>query len=183
MTVSLNSREQSLFYCELEFHLSNALNDYIAIQFEKGRLDADKLKKVADTWHHKGRPNVVGFRYDLETQLELVNLHIEAFRFYGRRQADPIEIAGLLHCMKVNARAISVRTFCQPDPVIAKQLVDSQSLFKLVGVPDEQQKALEEIAQFFKVVVERELDRREQREYENRGRKSLQYKGTRPWEG
>ncbi|CAM1509215.1 Fc.00g029540.m01.CDS01 [Cosmosporella sp. VM-42] len=183
MTVSLNAREQSLFYCELEFHLSTALNDYIAIQFEKGRLAPDKFKRVADAWTQKGRPKVVGFRYDLETQLDLVSLHIDGFRFYGRRQADPIEIAGLLHSMKVNARALSVRTFCQPDPVIAKQLVDSQSLFKLIGVPDEQQRALEEIAQFFKVVVERELDRREQREYESRGRKSFQVKGSRPWEG
>lgn len=158
MTISLNAREQSLLYCELEYNISTALNDYIAVQLEKGRLVPDKLKKVADMWQSKGRPKVIGFRYDLETQLELVNLHIDDFRFYGRRQADPAEIGGLLHAMKVNARAMSVRTFCQPDSVIAKQLVDAQSTFKMLGVPDEQQVALAEIAQFFKVIVERELD-------------------------
>lgn len=165
VAISLDPREQSLVYCELEFHLSNVLNDYITIQLGKGRLVPDKLKKVADVWQQKGRPKVVGFRYDLETQLELVNLHIEDFRFYGRRQGDPLEIAGLLHAMKVNARAMSVRTFCQPDPVIAKQLVDAQSLFKMLNVPDGQQIALAEIAQFFKVIVERELN---QKEHESR---------------
>ncbi|KAF9765976.1 hypothetical protein IL306_001675 [Fusarium sp. DS 682] len=161
VAISLNAREQSLLYCELEFNLSTALNDYITVQLDKGRLVPDKLKKVADAWHNKGRPKVVGFRYDLETQLELINLHIDDFRFYGRRQADPIEIGGLLHAMKVNARAMCVRTLCQPDSVIAKQLVDTQSTFKMLDVPDHQQRALADIAQFFKVIVEREQDSRE----------------------
>ncbi|KAJ4324771.1 hypothetical protein N0V84_003753 [Fusarium piperis] len=164
MAVSLDSREQSLLYCELEFHLSTALNDYITVQLDKGRLVPDKLKKVADGWQSKGRPKIVGFRYDLETQLELINLHVDDFRFYGRRQADPVEISGLLHTMKVNARAMSIRTFCQPDSVIAKQLVDAQSLFKMLGISDAQQMALAEIAQFFKVIVEREMDCRDHRE-------------------
>ncbi|KAF5011494.1 hypothetical protein FDECE_2413 [Fusarium decemcellulare] len=173
IAISLDSREQSLLYCELEFNLSTALNDYTTIQLDKGRLVPDKLKKVADLWQNKGRPKVVGFRYDLETQLELIHLHADDFRFYGRRQADPIEIAALLHTMKINARAMSIRTFCQPDSVIAKQLVDAQSLFKMLGVSDAQQIALAEIAQFFKVIVERELDYRDRREHEaSRGRSS-----------
>ncbi|QPC71673.1 hypothetical protein HYE68_002425 [Fusarium pseudograminearum] len=176
IAISLNAREQSLLYCELEFNLSTALNDYIAVQLDKGRLVPDKLKKVADAWQSRGRPKVVGFRYDLETQLELVNLHIDDFRFYGRRQADPAEIGGLLHAMKVNARAIGVRTLCQPDSAIAKQLVDAQSIFKMLGVPDEQQIALAEIAQFFKVIVERELDSRE-----NNGGHGKQSREERQW--
>ncbi|KPM34552.1 hypothetical protein AK830_g12016 [Neonectria ditissima] len=168
VAISLDSREQSLLYCELEYHLSSALNDYITVQLDKGRLVPDKLKRVSDAWQNKGRPKVVGFRYDLETQLDLVNIHVEDFRFYGRRQGDVVEISGLLHAMKVNARAMSIRTFCQPDSVIAKQLVDSQSLFKLLGVPDGQQISLAEIAQFFKVVVEREFDNRTRREQEGR---------------
>lgn len=166
--ISLNAREQSLFYCELEYNLSGALNEYITVQLDKGRLNPDKLKRVADGWQAKGRPRVVGFRYDLETQLDLVALHIDDFRFYGRRQADAVEIGGLLHAMRVNARAMSVRTLCHPDSVIAKQLVDSQSLFKLLGVPDQQQTALAEVAQFFKVIIEREADYRARRMAEGR---------------
>ncbi|KAK7428774.1 hypothetical protein QQZ08_004699 [Neonectria magnoliae] len=183
VAISLDSREQSLLYCELEYHLSSALNDYITVQLDKGRLVPDKLKRISDAWQNKGRPKVVGFRYDLETQLDLVNIHVEDFRFYGRRQGDVVEISGLLHAMKVNARAMSIRTFCQPDSVIAKQLVDSQSLFKLLGVPDAQQISLAEVAQFFKVVVERELDYRTQREYEGRRTKMASH-GTdeSPWQ-
>ncbi|KAH7134836.1 hypothetical protein B0J13DRAFT_528942 [Dactylonectria estremocensis] len=183
VVISLDSREQSLLYCELEYHLSSALNDYITVQLDKGRLVPDKLKRVADGWKQKGRPKVVGFRYDLETQLDLVNLHVDEFRFYGRRQGDPIEISGLIHAMRVNGRAMSIRTFCQPDSVIAKQLVDAQSLFKLLGVPEGQQIALAEIAQFFKVIVEREMDYRSRRESEGRrtkmstrGQDDLQWK-------
>lgn len=66
LTVSLDPREQSLLYCELEFLLTTALDGYISSQFNAGRLDADKFKKVVDGWQQRGRPKVIGFRYDLE---------------------------------------------------------------------------------------------------------------------
>lgn len=179
MAISLDPREQSLLYCELEFHVSNALHAYITNELNQGRLDPDKLKRVADSWAGKGRPKVVGFRYDLETQLDLVHLHLDDFRFYGRRQGNPLEIAGLLHAMKVNARAMRIRTFCQPDSVIAKQLVDAQSLFNTIGCSDQQLIALAEVAQFFKVIVERELHHRERLERSER----LAASGSRAAEG
>ncbi|KAF4509552.1 hypothetical protein G6O67_003716 [Ophiocordyceps sinensis] len=161
--ISLDAREQSLLYCELEFHLTAALNDFITAELDKGHLVPDNLKKVSDWWANQGRPKVVGFRYDLETQLQLVALHVNDFNFYGRRQSSPVEIGGLLDAMKTNARQIRIRTFCQPDSVIAKQLVDAQSLFNMINVSNLQQVALAEVAQFFKVIVERERER-DQRE-------------------
>ncbi|KAG5983686.1 hypothetical protein E4U55_007497 [Claviceps digitariae] len=157
LAISLDAREQSLLYCELEFHLTSALNDYLIFEFEKGHLVANNLKKISDSWLQRGRPRVISFRYDLETQLELVALHLNEFSFYGRRQSNPSEISGLLHAMKINARAIRVRTFCQPDSVIAKQLIDAQSLFNLLNVSHAPQLALAEIAHFFKTIVEREI--------------------------
>ncbi|KAG5924409.1 hypothetical protein E4U61_000684 [Claviceps capensis] len=156
VAISLNAREQSLLYCELEFHLTSALNDYLVSEFDKGHLIANNLKKISDLWLQLGRPRVISFRYDLETQLELVALHLNEFSFYGRRQSNLSEISGLLHAMKMNARTIRVRTFCQPDSVIAKQLIDSQSLFNLLNVSHAPQLALAEIAHFFKTIVERE---------------------------
>lgn len=168
ITVSLDAREQSLLYCELEYHISNALNSYITSQLDRGNLVAYKLQRVASQWHSQGRPRVIGFRYDLETQLDLVSLHTPDFIFHGRRSGNPPEIDGLLHAMKVNARAMRARTFCQPDSVIAKQLVDAQSLFNLLGVSETQNRALGEVANFFKVIVERErgvLKRRVEEEH------------------
>jgi hypothetical protein len=161
VTISLDAREQSLLYCELEFHLTSAMNDYITAEFEKGHLLPDNLKKTSDSWIQQGRPRVISFRYDLETQLELVALHLKEFNFYGRRQNNPAEIMGLLHSMKVNARAMRVRTFCQPDSVIAKQLIDSQSLFNMLNVSNAQQLALAEIGRFFRMIVERECAKHE----------------------
>ncbi|PHH55522.1 hypothetical protein CFIMG_001429RA [Ceratocystis fimbriata CBS 114723] len=164
MNISLDPREQSLLYCELEYHLTSAVHGYITTQFNHGRLDANKLKRVSDTWVTKGRPRVVGFRYDLETQLELVAMHDAEFRFYGRRQKNLLEIGALLYAMRTNARAMQVRTFCQPDSVVAKQLVDSQSLFNMMGVPQMQQIALQQIGQFFRTIVERESRKRKEAE-------------------
>ncbi|KAI6781996.1 uncharacterized protein J7T54_003415 [Emericellopsis cladophorae] len=161
LAISLSAREQSLLYGELEFHLGNALNTYITVQLEKGRLLTDRLHKISDHWLQLGRPRVLGFRYDLETQLEILSLHVQDFVFSGRRQGNRTEICGLLDAMKINSRAMRVRTFCQPDSVVAKQLVDSQSLFNLIGVGREEDLALTEIAQFFKVCIEREKQTRE----------------------
>ncbi|KAK1985093.1 hypothetical protein LZ30DRAFT_399055 [Colletotrichum cereale] len=182
ITISLDPREQSLLYCELEFHISNALHSYITNELNHGRLNPDKLKKIADGWNQKGRPRVVGFRYDLETQLELVHLHIDEFRFFGRRQSKPLEIAGLLHAMKINARSLRIRTYCQPDSVIAKQLVDSQSLCNTIGCSEAQQIAIAEIAQFFKVIVEREQSYRAQLERENTAQTLPHGQVDRQWE-
>jgi hypothetical protein len=162
--ISLSPREQSLLYCELEYHVSNCLHDYIVIQLEHGRLDEDKLAGIAKEWSQKGRPRVVEYRYDLETQINLIHTHMEHVRFYGRRQGNPVELAGLLHAMKVNARSMRIRTFCQPDSVIAKQLVDSQSLFNTLGASEHEQIALAEVVQFFKVIVERQQVYREKQE-------------------
>ncbi|KAG8160540.1 hypothetical protein KVR01_010076 [Diaporthe batatas] len=156
LTVSLDPREQSLLYCELEFLLTTALDGYISSQFNAGRLDADKYKKIVDGWQQRGRPKVIGFRYDLETQLDLILLHSEDFRFYGKRAGLIAAVNGVLDMMRVDARAMRIRTFCQPDTVIAKQLLDSQSLFNLVGCCEQQQIQLAEVIQFFKVVLERE---------------------------
>lgn len=155
-------------YCELEYHLTSALNSYISRELEKGRLAPVNFKKITDAWYQQGRPRVVGFRFDLETQIDLVALHVDDFTFCGRRQCSPVEIAGLLHAMKANARAMRVRTFCQPDSVIAKQLSDSQSLFGMVGAADEACRALGEIVHFFKVIVEREHRALQQRQREHR---------------
>ncbi|KAK4242135.1 hypothetical protein C8A03DRAFT_40554 [Achaetomium macrosporum] len=155
LAISLSPREQSLLYCELEFALATALNDYITAQFNAGRLEADRLKKVAEEWQRKGRPKVVGFRYDLETQLDLVRMHVYDFKFYSRVAATTA-LLGIIDTMKANARVLRIRTFCQPDTVVAKQLLDSQSLFNILGCPEDQQIKLAEIFAFFKAAIERE---------------------------
>ncbi|KAJ4153277.1 hypothetical protein LMH87_009772 [Akanthomyces muscarius] len=168
LLISLDAREQSLLYCELEYHLTCALNNYISRELEKGRLVPINFKKITDAWYQQGRPRVVGFRFDLETQVDLVALHVNEFTFCGRRQCNPVEISSLLHSMKVNARAMRIRTFCQPDSVIAKQLADSQSLFDMIGAVDDANRALSEIVRFFKVIVEREHKVLQQRQKEQK---------------
>jgi hypothetical protein len=155
LVVSLDPREQSLVYSELEFLLASALNTYIASQFNNGRLDADKLKKISDGWQQKGRPKVVGFRYDLETQLDLIRMHVEEFRFYCR-QTTTAAIYGIVDMMRSNARAMRIRTYCQPDTVISKQLLDTQNLMNILGCTQEEHMLLASITKFFQGCLKRD---------------------------
>jgi len=171
LATSLNPREQSLLYCELEFQLTSALNDYIDGEFRASRLDTSKLKRVSESWQQKGRTKVQGFRYDLETQLDLVRLHANDFMFHGPSAAKLTSIFGIIDMVKVDARAMRIRTYCHPDTVIAKQLLDAQHLFNLLGCDDEKQVCLAGITHFFKAAVERDYTdaKRRQAERESAG--------------
>ncbi|KAK4146432.1 uncharacterized protein C8A04DRAFT_9715 [Dichotomopilus funicola] len=159
LAISLSPREQSLLYCELEFALATALNEYLTAQFAAGRVSADRLKKVAEDWQRKGRPRVLGFRYDVETQLDMVKAHVHEFMFCGRPNnngtASAPAILAVLDTARSTARALRVRTFCQPDTVIAKQLIDARGLFHVLGCPEEQQIKMAEMIAFFRAAVER----------------------------
>ncbi|KAI1388445.1 uncharacterized protein F4822DRAFT_429069 [Hypoxylon trugodes] len=156
LSISLDPREQSLLYCELEFILSNALSGYINVQLHSGRLNPHVLAKIADAWEQKGRPKVIGFRYDVETQVDMIAAHIGTFRFYGPFQTDPNFIKGLLYGMKMDARVMRIRTYCHPDSVVAKHILDAQAVLQLLDSPERLQIWLAEVSQFFRVALERE---------------------------
>lgn len=155
LVISLNPREQSLLYCELEFILTTALSSYINCQFNAGRLSPEKLKRIADGWQQRGRPKVVGFRYDLETQLDLVRMHVGQFRFYSR-QVTEAAIFGIIDMMRVNSRAMRIRTYCTPDTVVSKQILDTQALLNVIGCSEDEHVALASVTQFYKDAIARE---------------------------
>ncbi|KAK3397433.1 hypothetical protein B0T20DRAFT_501159 [Sordaria brevicollis] len=159
LQISLTPREQSLLYCEMEFLLSTLLDTYITTQLSLGLLDSTKLKRISDTWKSKGRPRVVSFRYDLETQLDLVRLHVNDFKFYGPAAANTTAVLGIVDGVKTDARAMRIRTFCQPDTVVAKQLVGARALCGLLGAGDTEERKLGECIGFFRAVVEREVQK------------------------
>lgn len=82
--------------------------------------------------------------------------HIDSFRFYGAEQMQsPAFITGILQSMKTNARYLRVRTFCQPDSVIAKQVIDALNFVNLLGTPEFLERPIKEVEQFFKAAVEK----------------------------
>ena len=121
-------------YGELEFQLHSACMEFLNTQNTLGRIALDQQKKINDTWLSQGRPPVVAFGWDLDKQLELLEVHVGAVRFSGRRQANDVEVLGLLHAMRVNARSMRLRTYCQPDCVISKHIKDTQALFDTLAV-------------------------------------------------
>jgi len=155
LVISLDPREQSLLYCELDFLLCSALNSYITCQFNAGRLDAAKLKRISDGWQQRGRPKVVGFRYDVETQLDLVRFHVPDFRFYSRHMTEA-DIYGIIDMMRVNSRVMRIRTYCQPDTVISKQILDTQNLMNIIGCSEEEHVALASITNFYRDAIARD---------------------------
>ncbi|KAI1471985.1 uncharacterized protein F4812DRAFT_456085 [Daldinia caldariorum] len=164
LNITLDPREQSLLYCELEFILSNTLSGYINGQLHLGRLNPHIHAKIADSWAQMGRPKVIGFRYDLETQIDMIYAHIGNFRFHGPHYADCHIVKGLLYGTKMNARTMRIRTLCQPDSVIAKHILDSQALMQLLNSPPELQTALAEVCQFFRTIIEVRQEKQEKDE-------------------
>lgn len=162
---------------ELEYALTSALDIYLTTQFNAGRLDPSNLKRVAEAWRAKGRPRVVGFRYDLETQIELIRMHVQEFKFCGGL-ATKTAAMGILDMATTNARALRVRTFCQPDTVLAKWLLDAQSVLNMVGGREEEQWLVVEVTAYYKAAIERETllaAEREQKELEQQQGERLRH--------
>ncbi|RYP60875.1 hypothetical protein DL770_009909 [Monosporascus sp. CRB-9-2] len=164
--ISLDPRAQSLLYCELEFEIRLALDMYIKAQLNMGRLNAAKLKRIADWWESKGRPRVTGFLYDLETQIDLVMAHApDDFRFYGTLAAKgDAHVMGLLGAVKADARTIRLRTCCLPDAIIIKHIVDIQKMMGLIDASADDHIQVAKCLKFFKDFVEKVKAAEEQRQ-------------------
>ncbi|RYP57856.1 hypothetical protein DL769_009233 [Monosporascus sp. CRB-8-3] len=164
--ISLDPRAQSLLYCELEFEIRLALDMYIKAQLNMGRLNAAKLKRIADWWESKGRPRVTGFLYDLETQIDLVMAHApDDFRFYGTLAAKgDAHVVGLLGAVKADARTIRLRTCCLPDAIIIKHIVDIQKMMSLIDASADSHIQVAKCLKFFKDFVEKAKAAEEQRQ-------------------
>ncbi|RYP68004.1 hypothetical protein DL771_006927 [Monosporascus sp. 5C6A] len=164
--ISLDPRAQSLLYCELEFEIRLALDMYIKAQLNMGRLNAAKLKRIADWWESKGRPRVTGFLYDLETQLDLVMAHSpDDFRFYGTLAAKgDAHVVGLLSAVKADARTIRLRTCCLPDAIVIKHIIDIQKMMGLIDASADNHIQVAKCLKFFKDFVEKAKAAEEQRQ-------------------
>ncbi|RYO98761.1 hypothetical protein DL766_003037 [Monosporascus sp. MC13-8B] len=164
--ISLDPRAQSLLYCELEFEIRLALDTYIKAQLNMGRLNAAKLKRIADWWESKGRPRVTGFLYDLETQIDLVMAHApDDFRFYGTPAAKgDAHVMGLLGAVKSDARTIRLRTCCLPDAIIIKHIIDIQRMMGLIDASADNHIQIAKCLKFFKDFVEKARAAEEQRQ-------------------
>ncbi|KAK7755887.1 hypothetical protein SLS62_002174 [Diatrype stigma] len=135
IVISFNPRAQAMVYCEIEWALSQTLDMFVKVQHNKGRLNLSKLKRIDDAWAALGRPRVLGYLYDLETQANLVLVHAESgeFEFYGPQRFDNVAIIACLRGFIADARQIQLRTYCYNDVVVAKHLLGARRLMTILG--------------------------------------------------
>lgn len=125
---------------EVELMLVHTGNSFLMSQFRQGRIAVDSIKKTFDFWKSKGRPIVIEFMYDQETQRDLVAVNQHNFRFHGDRAGDragdELRINSMLYNWKQVATSMSVRTFCNPDTIILKLLFDVEQILELLGASE-----------------------------------------------
>jgi len=143
--VTLTAFVQGDLYFQLELLLNIETNDFLQSEMQAGRVSVESVKKVVDTWACKGRPLVVGFRYDIQTQRDLVQMNAATMHFVGVNTFTGAKLHSVLATWRVLAKEISVRTFCQPDGVIRKHLHDAEKVLVLIGAPLTSMVALEEM--------------------------------------
>ena len=120
-------------YGELELLLQTVANTFLLSQKSAGLMSPASVAKVSRIWHNKNRPQVLEFRFDFATQLDLVKLNLTNFRFCGDRAEDALHRAALLNSWKGIARELGVRCFCAPDAAVKKMLHDSYKVLEMLG--------------------------------------------------
>lgn len=143
--VSLSPQTQGDVLYQLELLLNMETNEFLKSEMACGRLSVDSVKNTVDNWANKGRAQVLCFRYDLQTQRDLVAKNIETLHFVGVNAFNTAKLHSILAMWRVLAKEISVRTFCQPDSVIRKHFHDAEKIMELLGVPSDSMLALREM--------------------------------------
>lgn len=124
-------------YGEIELMLSTAANEFLMEQKEEDRLSVGSVKKVTKSWFEDGHPQVLEFRFDLATQLKLVQLNVETFHFYGPDGHEGMRQAVLFNCWRSVAKELSVHTFCAPDSAIKKMMAECYRILEMLGAKTE----------------------------------------------
>jgi hypothetical protein len=120
-------------------------------QYNQGRMLADSIRKATNFWKSKGRAQVVEFKYDQLTQHDIVMANHKNFRFHGVHANSNVHINAILHTWWKDAKEMSIRTFCSPDSVVEKHIVDCYKTLYLLGAHPAQLLALREVHQYFHV--------------------------------
>lgn len=156
--VTLRPREQGLVLGEIEIMLTEAMSFFLNREDTRHLVDMTKMKHINDQWIAEGNPIPVFFRYNLLTQINICFAHLHKFIFYSPARNNPAAVAGVLTAARQIARVLSVRSFGQPDSVLAKLIIDSRTLLLLTDEKENAQrlKDLDEVARFFYCIVHRE---------------------------
>ena len=125
--------DQMRLYGELELLLQTVANTYLLEQKEAGLMGPSSVGKITKSWFNKNRPQVLEFRFDLATQLELVKLNSSSFTFHGTFANDALHQAAFFNSWKGVVRELGIRSFCNPDAAIKKMLHDSYKVLEMLG--------------------------------------------------
>ena len=162
--VSLSPPFQARLYSEVELMIVATANQYLQTQQREGRLSIDSLARVLETWASKNRPQVIEFLFDQATQRDLILHNLRSFSFYGPRGDNAVSINSMMQSWKGLAREMSIRTFCAPDPMVRKNLVDAFRVLEMLGAPSITMVALGDISKKVEQSIEEVVRARKQYE-------------------
>lgn len=173
--VSLTPPEQAKLYSEVELMICATANHFLKHQQYRGRIAPATLAKVAQGWVSKSRLQVIEFRYDQQTQRDLVLYNIKAFKFHGPDADDPIVLNAMMHAWKHLGKDMSIRTFCTPDRVVRKHLFDINKVLEMLGAPEVMVQAYQEVESATQTLLN-------QRNKEREGDLEITWGAERAWE-
>ena len=133
--VTLTPPQQAKLYSEVELMICATANSFLTLQQDEGRMSIEALSDLLQSWAMKGRPQVIEFMFDQQTQRELIVNNIKSFRFFGPNAENLISVNSMAHAWKTLAREMNIRTFCSPDAVVKKHLHDSYRVLETLGAP------------------------------------------------
>lgn len=131
--ITMEQGDQMRLFGEIDLLLTTVANSYLMDQKEANLLTVASVDTVRKRWAARGRAQVVEFRYDLPTQLELVRANMDRLHFFGTDAESWMRRAAMLNGWKDVARELGVRSFCSADSAVRKLLSDSYLLLEMLG--------------------------------------------------
>ena len=131
--ISVGFGDQMRLFGEIELMLTTVVNDFLIKEKEDGRMSIKSVEDVSRVWRQHNRPQVLEFRYDLGTQLQLVQANKQVFQFRGDGARDGLGVSAMLNGWRSVVRELGIRTFCTPDSDVRKFINDGYRMLELLG--------------------------------------------------
>ncbi|KAI9894586.1 MAG: hypothetical protein M1814_001940 [Vezdaea aestivalis] len=144
--INVPALDQSLILTEVELMIQSATNEFLKAQVALSNLSSDSVSKTFDGWRKRGRSGVIEFRFDVVTQRDLVLENEQTVRFYGPTDYDLVKRVIVINNWKALVAVLKVRSFCHPDSVVKRAVVDSHRILEMLGAHPDLDLRLTELA-------------------------------------
>ena len=125
--------------------LVTTCNQLLVRENNAGRITQDSIIALEAKWAAQGRPAVLEFQYDNETQRSLITVNLTTIKLHGMCNEDTGVLNRNILAWLALVQVLKLRLYCHSDATIRKFLHEALLVIEMLGAPSVTRLALEDL--------------------------------------